>query len=118
VQLGRCTLNELIGEGGFGQVWKGAITGEMGFSNPVAVKVLHPGLEIDDSKHASLIHEALLGARMKHPNIVDVYEITKVNGRFLMVMELVDGQTLDTIIKEHPEGMPVETGSGHRPSDR
>ena len=47
MQLGRYNLEEVIGEGEFGQVWRGTLTGEMGFSRPVAIKELHEGLEFD-----------------------------------------------------------------------
>ncbi len=64
-------------------------------------------MSLDGETADSLVHEALLGARLKHRSIVQVHEFTRHEGRLLMVMELVDGPTLSTRLSEASQGLPV-----------
>ena len=108
MQLGRYTLQKLIGEGAYGQVWKGILQGEGGFSKPVTVKVIREDRVGDDDKIHALTHEALIGAQIKHANVVEVHEFTRIDGRLLMVMELVEGETLSKMLARYPDGLELE----------
>jgi|GEM_PF-4548987 len=108
MQLGRYTLQNLIGEGAYGQVWRSVLKGESGFSKSVAVKLLHEKLTQDEERIRSLTHEALIGAQIKHNNVVEVHEFTRIDGRLLLVMELIEGETLSAILAKNPKGLGVQ----------
>jgi len=73
-------------------VYRARLLGPQGFDKEVAVKVLltqeHAGWQSD------LAAEARVSARLRHRNIVDVYEFAEVDGTVLIAMELVDGLSL------------------------
>ncbi len=100
MRIGRYTLEERIGVGGYGEVWRGWLEGELGFRKPVAVKLMRSP-EVADS----LLNEALIGARMQHPNIVNTYEFTRVGDQYLMAMELIVGEGVEALIARSPSGV-------------
>ena len=94
-RIRRYTLRERIGSGGGGEVWSGLMQGPAGFRKQVAVKLVQAGS--DDE--ALLRREARMGALLRHPNIVDVYELGRAaDGRWFLAMELVPGPTLQTLL--------------------
>jgi len=104
-RIGRYTLHELLGQGGFAQVWRATLHGDGGFNKPVAVKLLRPDGVLEPSIEQALVFEAHIGARLQHANIVEVYEFTQIDGEWLMAMQLVIGDTLETILDRHPGGL-------------
>ncbi|NVK81843.1 serine/threonine-protein kinase [Streptomyces morookaense] len=88
---GRYRLGELLGRGGMGEVWRG--TDEV-LGRQVAVKLLLPEGG-DESSAARFRLEAQTAARLNHPQVVAVYDFGEWDGRFYLVMELVDGVSLD-----------------------
>ncbi|MCC2278566.1 serine/threonine protein kinase [Streptomyces sp. ET3-23] len=88
---GRYRLGELLGRGGMGEVWRG--TDEV-LGRQVAVKLLLPEGG-DESSAARFRMEAQTAARLNHPQVVAVYDFGEWDGRFYLVMELVDGVSLD-----------------------
>ena len=92
----RYTLCERLGAGGGGEVWAGLMKGPAGFRKQVAVKLVQPGS--DDE--ALLRREARMGALLRHPNIVDVYELGRADdGRWFLAMELVPGPSLNALMR-------------------
>lgn len=95
--VGRCRLISKIGEGGMGVVYKG-------FHNdldiPVAVKFLNPSHASQDGGAERFLREARLAARLNHPGIVRVYDCGEQDGRLFIVMEYIDGQSLEDHIRE------------------
>ncbi|MBX6358219.1 MAG: serine/threonine protein kinase, partial [Micromonosporaceae bacterium] len=96
VQLsGRYRLEERIGGGGMGDVWRG--TDEV-LGRTVAVKVLLPAL-LDEPGFAERFRgEARTMASINHPGVVDVYDYGTDDGTAYLVMEYVEGDALATTL--------------------
>lgn len=92
--VGRYVLRESIGAGGMGAVYA-AYDPEL--DRTVAVKLLHAGVD-----EARLVREAKAMAKLAHPNVVAVYDVGTYAGGVFLTMELVDGVTLKTWLKEAP----------------
>ena len=60
----------------------------------VAIKILPPWFAADDNFVKRFSLEAVLVAKLSHPNIVMVFDTGKLDGHFYIVMQLVDGGTL------------------------
>jgi Tol biopolymer transport system component/predicted Ser/Thr protein kinase len=87
---------ERIGEGGTGVVYKARDTllGRL-----VALKTLPSDRSADRERRARLLREARAASALRHPNIVDVYDLVQHDdGSDVIVMELVTGRTLDRAV--------------------
>jgi serine/threonine-protein kinase len=62
---------------------------------PVALKVLAAHLAGDDAFRTRFLREARIAGSLHHPNLVRVFDVTELDGLPCIVMELVDGGTLD-----------------------
>lgn len=87
----RYELVSLIASGGMAQVWRATDTV---LGRPVAAKILHPHLATDRGFLIRFRREAVAAARLSHPGIVSIYDTVSQPGLEVIVMELVDGQTL------------------------
>lgn len=109
-KLGKYQIIERLGRGGMAEVYRGY---HATLDRYVAIKVLHAFLA-DDPEFKDRFHrEAQNVARLKHPNIVQVYDFDydPEGESFYMVMELIDGPTLkDRIFSLAQEGklLPFE----------
>ncbi len=90
-------LIEKVGEGGMGVVWKAV---DSRLDRPVALKVLRDDHADGRERMARLRHEARAVAALNHPNIVTIHAVEEVDDTALLVMELVEGKSLDRIIPE------------------
>jgi serine/threonine protein kinase len=81
-------LLDALGEGGFGRVYR---VRDLHLEREVALKVLHPFLTKHPSGVERFRREAQLAARLKHPHIVDIYDIAGRAGLLWYTMELVKG---------------------------
>ncbi|HEY6809336.1 MAG TPA: serine/threonine-protein kinase [Gemmatimonadales bacterium] len=84
-------LLEELGSGGFGRVYRAR---DLGLERDVAIKVLHPSLTADPVVVERFRREAQLAARLRHPNIVSIYDIQGRAGLQWYTMELVPGASL------------------------
>ncbi|MFF7451692.1 MULTISPECIES: protein kinase [unclassified Streptomyces] len=98
---GRYRVVAQLGRGGMGVVWR-AVDEVLG--REVAVKELRTYNDADGPELAGLRlrmqREARAAARVRHPGVVAVHDVTEVDGRPLIVMELVDGPSLDDVLRE------------------
>ena len=97
--FGAYRLLSLLGVGGMAKVYRGVRSGPAGFEKPVAVKLLDRHITADHKCLKALINEARLGARIHHPNVVEIYEFGEHAGTWFMAMELVDGWPLSTVLR-------------------
>ena len=88
-------LLEKVGEGGMGVVYKAEDTH---LDRVVAVKILPPEKTADAERKKRFIQEAKAASSLNHPNIVVVHDIALDGGTDFIVMEYVEGRTLDHLI--------------------
>ncbi|GAA2489140.1 hypothetical protein GCM10010276_29980 [Streptomyces longisporus] len=84
----RYQLEELLGSGAMGEVWRAA---DRVLGRPVAIKLLKAADTTDIERFRM---EAQTTARLNHPHVVGVYDFGSDHGLLHLVMELVDGWTL------------------------
>jgi serine/threonine-protein kinase len=91
-------LLEEIGTGGFGRVYRAR---DLALERDVAIKVLHPALTADPGVVERFRREAQLAARLRHPNIVSIYDIMGRAGLTWYSMEYVPGSNLAEVVQRH-----------------
>ena len=105
---GKYQLAERLGGGGMAEVFRARTIGPEGFSRPVAVKRVVEGLAEDPRFLQMFATEAKLSARLSHPNIVMVLDFDRdEQGLPYIVMELVDGPTLDQVLDTGAVPLPA-----------
>lgn len=97
-------LLDRLGQGGFGQVYRAR---DLHLEREVALKVLHPHLLTDPAVVERFRREAQLAARLNHPNIVNIYDISGRSGLTWYTMEMVDGPNLAQLV-ERDGPLPVD----------
>jgi len=91
-------LESLLGEGGMGAVYRAR---HVLMDKPVALKWLRPELCGNADARERLVREARSVARVRHPNVVQVFDVDSYQGSMFMVMELLEGETFaDLLAKE------------------
>jgi len=97
-RLGVYHLQERIGAGGMGEVYRATDTK---LNRPVAIKFLSTALA-DTSARRRFRREAQLASSLNHPHILTVHDAGELDGRHYLVTELVDGGTLRDWVKASP----------------
>lgn len=106
VTMGNYKILAPLGQGGMARVYKAS---QENLNRDVAIKVLPPWFAADDNFVRRFNLEALLVARLSHPNIVMVFDTGKLNGHFYIVMQLVDGGTLKQRLDQlHAQGQAMD----------
>jgi serine/threonine-protein kinase len=102
---GRYLLRTRIASGGMASVWEAT---DNVLERQVAVKILHPHLGADANFVARFRAEAVAVARLRHPNIVAIYDTCATDGVEAIVMELVRGRNLRAYLDDHGPLAPAE----------
>ena len=99
VLAGKYHLQRRLGIGGMAEVYLATCVGAEGFEQPVAIKRVLKGFANDERFVTMFLAEARLSARLCHQNIVQVFELARDDeGRPFLVMEVIDGPTLDALL--------------------
>jgi Tol biopolymer transport system component len=106
-RLGAYDVVSLLGEGGMGQVYRARDTK---LNRDVALKILPDAFALDGDRIARFRREAQVLAALNHPHIAQIYGLEEATGTQVLVLELVDGESLDTRITRGP--LPVDEAVG------
>ena len=98
-RLGSFEIGSMLGAGGMGEVYRAR---DVRLGRDVAIKVLPSLLGVDPERGARLQREARLLASLNHPNIAAIYGIEEHEGRWALVLELVEGETLAARVSRGP----------------
>jgi len=95
-RIGKYEVIDVLGRGGMGVVYRGI---DKAIGREVAIKTLTGGFLSDPTMLARFYEEGRRTGRLKHPNIVTVYDLGDDNGTPYIVMECVEGDPLDKLIR-------------------
>src|SRR5688572_26641758 len=88
---------ELIGEGATGEVY---LVEHIHIGRREAIKVLRPEVAADERLSARFRREARAINRLRHPNIIGIYDFGRLpDGRLYLTMEHAAGETLDVLLR-------------------
>lgn len=98
-RIDRYRVDELIGYGGMGVVYRGY---DLKLERDVALKLVAPASALSNQARSQLLIEARLASQLEHPNIATIYEITSTdNGQDVIVMAYYRGKTLQQKLDEN-----------------
>ncbi|MBL8975967.1 MAG: protein kinase [Myxococcales bacterium] len=100
-RIGRFAVLRTLGEGGMGVVYS-AYDEEL--DRRVAIKLLRPGRDNSPRNQARMQREARAMAKLSHPNVVQVYEVGRIDEQVFVAMEFVQGKTLGAWLKAKERG--------------
>ena len=101
VSFGKYTLLRRLAVGGMAEVFLGVVTGAGGFKKYVAIKRILPHLNDDKEFVNMFLDEARILARFNHPNIVQIFDLGRVNRSYFLAMEFIHGVSMDRLIRLH-----------------
>jgi serine/threonine-protein kinase len=82
--------------------------GPAGFEKLVVVKLVHANLATQKSFVDMLLEEARMAAMLKHPNVVDIYDLGEAEGRYFIAMEYLEGEPLLAVLRAGREGKRLD----------
>ena len=94
-RFGGYLVGPCIGEGGMARVYRAQ---HEGLQRQVALKVLLDGHGKDGEGHERFLREARMIAAIKHPNVVNIFDVGVHQGRPYLVMELLEGMDLEAYV--------------------
>lgn len=112
--IGRYAIFDEIASGGQASVHVGRLTGAMGFSKTVAIKLIRAEQGASKAALDMLADEARLASRVQHPNVVPVLDVVSAAGELMLVLEYVQGESLARLIRaagELGELVPVRVAT-------
>jgi serine/threonine-protein kinase len=114
VVAGKYRLVRELGSGGMGSVWQAThVVTERDF----AIKFLHASCASDPAMLSRFFQEARVSGKLRHPSIIEIFDVgtsPELGGAPFLVMELLDGASLDVLVREVgalPPRIVVETAA-------
>ena len=104
-QLGPYEILRFIGRGGMGEVYEAR---QIRLNRPVAIKVIRAGRQEDPVSRVSFLKEMRTVGELQHPNLVTAYDAWESEGCLYLAMELLDGESLQTVVGRGQRISPSE----------
>jgi phosphate transport system substrate-binding protein len=104
-KIGQYVLERKLGEGGMAEVW---MARHLQLGSIVAIKFLLPGLANDPELEGRFLNEGKRQAGLRHPNILSAIDFIQQAGRSYLVMQYVDGENLETRLREKNGPLSLE----------
>jgi serine/threonine-protein kinase len=108
ITLGRYELITMIGKGGMAEVHLATQRGPGGFEKLVVIKLIHDHLATHRAFVDMLLDEGRLAGMIKHPNVVDIYDLGEADGRYFVAMEYLEGEPLLAVLRAGGDGKRLD----------
>jgi len=111
--FGPYQLIDRVAVGGMAEVFKAKRSGVEGFEKVVALKRILPHLSENKEFLDMFVDEAKMVAGLSHPNIVQIFDLGRIESSYYIAMEYVHGRDLRSIIKRARDKglrMPLDLG--------
>jgi eukaryotic-like serine/threonine-protein kinase len=94
-KVGTCDIIRELGRGGMGVVYEAF---DISLQRRVAVKQLGRAVFAEPGMKERFLQEARTAAKLRHPNLAEIYSVVEEGGQLYLVFEFVPGQTLDRLL--------------------
>lgn len=101
--FGAYFLTKLIARGGMAEIYLASTQGAAGFEKQLALKVIHAEYANDQHFIQMLVDEAKITVKLNHPNIVQTFDLGRVESNYFISMEYVDGADYFQLLKDTAE---------------
>jgi len=111
---GRYVLEARLGGGGMGVVYRARDQLMAAQNDPdpyVALKLIADSIKQYPEAPMALQRECKRAQKLAHPNVLKVFHFGSDSANYYLTMELLHGQSLETILREHPHGLPWNVAS-------
>lgn len=98
VWFGQYKLLERIAVGGMAEVFLAVRPGLEGFEKTLAIKRIRPHLSNEDAFLKMFLFEAKLAAQLQHPNVVQIFDLGKINNSYFIAMEYISGRDMSRVV--------------------
>lgn len=112
-RLGDFEILAELGRGGMGVVYRAR---QLSLNRIVALKLLAAGTVENERSVARFLREAQAAARLHHTNIVPIYAQGREGGYFYYAMELIEGESLDSVLRREARGQLKQTKTVRLPA--
>src|SRR5579862_5456594 len=102
--FGKYVLERELARGGMARILLATLRGAGGFEKKLVVKQIRDELLVDGEFVRRFVEEAKTTVALSHPNIVPVYELGVEQGVYFLAMELVEGLSLDQLLRHEAQG--------------
>lgn len=99
--FGDYQVTGVLGRGGMGKVYR---VRSLLTDREEAMKVVLPDLDDDPARAERFLREIRVHASLQHPNIATLHTALRIEGQLVMIMELVEGVSLEDIVRRGPMG--------------
>src|SRR5882672_9702352 len=110
---GRYKIVRKVADGGMAEIFLATQLGHEGFAKPVILKRIHTTIYADPQFRNMFIDEAHISMSLSHSNIVQILDLGVGQGRYFLVMEVVDGWDLGRVLHRATQAgtpLPRELG--------
>jgi len=109
--FGPYQLTERIASGGMAEIFKARIFGQFGFEKTLAIKRLHPRYTQHPEFVEMLKQEAKIAVSLSHQNIVQIFDLGRIQEHFFIAMEYIHGRDVNQVfnrLRSQQERWPLE----------
>jgi serine/threonine-protein kinase len=98
-QFGKYTLLRKLASGGMAELFLALHRSVAGFEKLIVIKRILPSMNQDKGFIEMLLHEARIAATLSHPNIVQIFDVGQIDGKYFIAMEHIHGEDIRSIVR-------------------
>jgi serine/threonine-protein kinase len=98
-QFGKYHLIAHLATGGMADIYLASQTALAGFEKLIVIKRILPNLSREARFVEMFLDEARIAATLNHPNVVQIFDLGRIQGQYFIAMEYLPGESLSTIIR-------------------